>query len=409
VQVCSKCGKENQNHYKFCLGCGNEMPPELEAAQPDPTPAPAPTPTPAATPAATPTPAPAPAPMAPAPPASVSPTPPAGVPRVSEEPTPLVTPRDEPPGPALQPVGTELATPNVQEGLRPSRPSGVQIAPPQEPAAKGSQSGAAVAPVAAQKEPAKIYCTACGAANPREFVFCGGCGAKLKKPMASTDFYGGAAPPDAAADPQWGRLCLIKPDGSMGGTFTLQGDEVALGREAGELFAHDGYLSPLHARLVREGGEVILEDSGSLNGVFIKITGEETLADGDIFRLGQELLRFDVVREPEVLEDGTEIMGSPNPDYWGRLSLIAGPDIDGSAFPLMGDEVILGRERGDILFPDDGYVSGIHAKISITEAGFILSDLGSSNGTFLRLIEPRPVSAGTYILMGQQLFLMEMD
>ncbi len=264
-------------------------------------------------------------------------------------------------------------------------------------------------PPAAQKEPEKIFCTACGAANPREFVFCGGCGNKLKKPMASTDFYGSSAGEEAPDDPQWGRLCLIKPDGSMGGTFALQGDEVILGRETGDLFAHDGYLSPIHARIVREGADLVLEDSNSQNGVFIKITGEETLADGDIFRLGQELLRFDVVRESEVLEDGTEIMGSPNPDYWGRLSLIAGPDIDGSAFPLMGDEVMLGRERGDILFPDDGYVSGIHAKISITEAGFMLSDLGSSNGTFLRLIEPRPVGAGTYMLMGQQLFLVEID
>ena len=39
----------------------------------------------------------------------------------------------------------------------------------------------------------------------------------------------------------------------------------------------------------------------------------------------------------------------------------------------------------------------------------MLSDLGSSNGTFLRLIEPRPVGAGTYMLMGQQLFLVEID
>ncbi|MEO6419384.1 MAG: zinc-ribbon domain-containing protein, partial [Polyangiaceae bacterium] len=23
---CSKCGKENQDHYKFCLGCGAELP-----------------------------------------------------------------------------------------------------------------------------------------------------------------------------------------------------------------------------------------------------------------------------------------------------------------------------------------------------------------------------------------------
>ncbi|MEO7096991.1 MAG: zinc-ribbon domain-containing protein, partial [Polyangiales bacterium] len=24
--TCAKCGKENQDHYKFCLGCGAELP-----------------------------------------------------------------------------------------------------------------------------------------------------------------------------------------------------------------------------------------------------------------------------------------------------------------------------------------------------------------------------------------------
>src|SRR5882762_10869639 len=28
VIVCPKCSKENQDHYKFCLGCGAELPRE---------------------------------------------------------------------------------------------------------------------------------------------------------------------------------------------------------------------------------------------------------------------------------------------------------------------------------------------------------------------------------------------
>jgi len=50
-------------------------------------------------------------------------------------------------------------------------------------------------------------------------------------------------------------------------------------------------------------------------------------------------------------------MGSPNPGYWGKLTVIIGRDITGAAFPLLGDSCTLGRERGDINFPDDGYVS----------------------------------------------------
>ena len=29
--TCAKCGKENQDHYKFCLGCGAELPREAAA------------------------------------------------------------------------------------------------------------------------------------------------------------------------------------------------------------------------------------------------------------------------------------------------------------------------------------------------------------------------------------------
>ena len=78
-------------------------------------------------------------------------------------------------------------------------------------------------------------------------------------------------------------------------------------------------------------------------------------------------------------------MGTPNPGFWGRISVIVGRDVDGSAFPLFGEAIVLGRERGDILFPEDGYVSGTHARIPLRDDQVYLSDLGSSNGTFLRL------------------------
>ena len=38
MTVCNRCGKENQDHYKFCLGCGAE----LSGAAKQPAPAPAP-------------------------------------------------------------------------------------------------------------------------------------------------------------------------------------------------------------------------------------------------------------------------------------------------------------------------------------------------------------------------------
>src|SRR6185295_15467991 len=152
----------------------------------------------------------------------------------------------------------------------------------------------------------------------------------------------------------------------------------------------------------------VIRDLDSLNGVFVKITGEEEIDAGDTFRIGQELIRFDTIAPPAPLEDGTEIMGSPNPGYWGRLSIIIGKEIEGSAYPLLGDAVTMGRERGDINFPDDGYVSGLHARLTARAGKFYLNDLGSSNGTFLKIRGERVVQNGSFVLLGQQLFRLSL-
>jgi pSer/pThr/pTyr-binding forkhead associated (FHA) protein len=201
-----------------------------------------------------------------------------------------------------------------------------------------------------------------------------------------------------------GQLTLIRPDGSEGGIHALHQGENLVGRGQGLLFDADPYLSPRHCEfaLSEEGLEV--RDLRSLNGVFMKLTQEEALESGDTFRIGQELLRFDVITPPAPLEDGTEIIGTPNPGFWGRLSVIVGRDVDGPAFPLFDETVVLGRERGDILFPEDGYVSGTHAQITLRDGRVYLTDLGSSNGTFLRVRDTKPVPTGSLLLMGQQLF-----
>jgi pSer/pThr/pTyr-binding forkhead associated (FHA) protein len=47
---------------------------------------------------------------------------------------------------------------------------------------------------------------------------------------------------------------------------------------------------------------------------------------------------------------------------------------------------VLGRESGDVVFPDDPFMSRRHAALRVSEGPattFRLTDLGSSNGTFV--------------------------
>lgn len=67
----------------------------------------------------------------------------------------------------------------------------------------------------------------------------------------------------------------------------------------------------------------------------------------------------------------------------------------------------MGRERGDILFPHDGYVSGSHAVIARANNRYFLNDLGSSNGTYVRIKGPVRLAHSDLVLAGQELFRVE--
>lgn len=236
---------------------------------------------------------------------------------------------------------------------------------------------------------------------PPEFKFCGVCGTKMPDLPA-------APPPAPVSQPMVAQsrahMTLIRPDGSEGGVHELTEGENQIGRNHGDIFENDGYLSPTHASLTVTGKSAVIRDLDSLNGVFVKMTQEEELEPGQVIRIGQELLRYDSIEPPTPLKDGTEVMGSPNPGYWGKITVIIGKQIDGSAYPLLGDSVTLGRERGEINFPDDGYVSGLHARLSNQDGRVVLTDLGSSNGTFIKVKSERGLKNDSFVLLGQQLF-----
>lgn len=70
----------------------------------------------------------------------------------------------------------------------------------------------------------------------------------------------------------------------------------------------------------------------------------------------------------------------------------------------IADDVVIGRVEGDIVIPDDEFVSGRHAAVRLEGGRYVLHDLGSTNGTYTRVhgeIELRP---GDHVLIGSQIF-----
>ncbi len=322
---CAKCSKENQDHYKFCLGCGSELPKDApkqfqaESLPPK---------------------------MA----AHVA----ADKTVLKEEPAPI--PAN--PAPAL--------------------------------------------------EPADEACPQCGHTNGPGNRFCAACGYKLGG--AAPAVAASVAPPAVGATGPQVSLTALRADGSEAGVYTLPGSPtVTVGRDTGTIFAGDSYLSPRHATFSLKGHDITVRDEGSLNGVYVKLTPREPflLEPGSVFRIGQEIVRFEsLTSEPKV--DGVEKFGSPAKGIVGRLALVIGRDTTGNAFPIPQRGLHLGRERGDILFSEDGYVSGLHCRVAPGDDGQVyLTDVGSSNGTFVRVRENHPVAAGDILLMGQQVFRLD--
>jgi pSer/pThr/pTyr-binding forkhead associated (FHA) protein len=339
VITCSKCGKENQDHYKFCLGCGAELPRGAAQAKP-----------------------------------FTSNTPPQGVPAVAAAPAPAPAPPPIAAAPAPAPVAPPPA-------VSPSAPPGAGIACPQ-----------------------------CGHVNAGN-RFCASCGynlGALSGAAPSVPAAAAAAPAAAAAGIV---LTALRADGSEAGTYRMpDAPVVSVGRDTGSIFAGDSYLSPRHATFSKRGGQLFIKDEGSLNGVYLKVRPNEPclLEFGDVFRIGQEIIRFEELRGQGKSPDGVERFGSPAKGYIGRLALVIGRDTTGNAFPVPERGVHCGRERGDILFSEDGYVSGLHCRIARGPDGRVyLTDVGSSNGTFIRLRAERAVGGTDILLMGQQLFRID--
>jgi len=90
-----------------------------------------------------------------------------------------------------------------------------------------------------------------------------------------------------------------------------------------------------------------------------------------------------------------------------RLRMVAGKDKD-KLFEIEKGEVRIGRlGENDIPLEADGYVSGKHTRISKQGGEFFVEDLGSTNGTFLKVRKLTRLSPGDEIKVGQSIFRLE--
>lgn len=167
------------------------------------------------------------------------------------------------------------------------------------------------------------------------------------------------------------------------------GTHLDIGREPGRPWAEDSRMAPLHARLFPAPGGIVVDDLGVRSGVYTQISDTIAVQDGDEFKVGQARLT---------------LRRSTVPGAWGELIIISHDDPTPRIFPLEQQVVQIGRDEGDITMPTDTFVSGDHCRFACEGNAIYLEDLGSSNGTYVRVRAGQCVAFGGLLLVGHTQF-----
>jgi pSer/pThr/pTyr-binding forkhead associated (FHA) protein len=365
--TCGQYGRENEAFFKFCLGCGALLGQEAPKVT-----------------------------IAPKPAAEPEPAPAAGKASKAEARAPKAEARR-----ARSTDSVTLVSPAAVD-IEPDDSAEAQHAPVEAPGP---------AAVHAAPTPTERKCHVCGAAVLPDNRFCSNCGTQYDE---RRDTHPSQPVVDARADTRGaevGRIVLVRPDQSDGASFALFAGSNSVGRKGTDIaFPDDDFLADHHLDIEVNDKNVTVRPHASLNGTFLRLRGSVELQHGDEVRIGQELLRIDLIDPagsiPVPGPNGEETIGSPFAEgLWGRLCVLADTDRVASAHLLIGPSHLLGREQGDITFPHDGFVSGRHAMIQRSASGTVsFEDVGSRNGTYVRLKGAQSLQNGDFILAGQQLF-----
>jgi FHA domain/zinc-ribbon domain len=148
-----------------------------------------------------------------------------------------------------------------------------------------------------------VYCGECGFQNPEASNYCSRCGARLEKgesgeptmtftpeeisedPAAALQDLGGKGP----------ALVVRAGGGRAGESFRPTGERTRIGRSPDcEIFLDDVTVSRNHAVLLQQGGKIVVEDQGSLNGTFVnrRRIDSAPLTEGDELQIGKYRMTF---------------------------------------------------------------------------------------------------------------------
>lgn len=187
------------------------------------------------------------------------------------------------------------------------------------------------------------------------------------------------------------KLEMIGALGQVVAEFELEPGQVfEIGRGDDVPWSDDEEMLARHAQIIAApGGGVLLNNYIESGPVYRQIEHREPIRDGDKLRLGMSLIEFSVTEQTT---------------FYGTVQVRMNGDGPIKAYPVTDSGLTIGRDLGDVVLPEDTYVSGDHCRMIVDDSQLYLEDLGSSNGTFILVRPTETVAIGALLLLGQTQF-----
>jgi len=189
------------------------------------------------------------------------------------------------------------------------------------------------------------------------------------------------ATPSTSSDAVARRLELQITDGPLEGTTVTVGEEGArVGRHTSNaLVIPEAGISRYHCEICHIGGEFCVRDLGSTTGTFfyLKPHAHFRMFVGLMVKLGET--EFQVATQ--------QLLGESEPE---QVVLFYEGPLAGHKVHIPSTGITIGRRHNNhLVLVEDGTVSAHHALIFSEGSEFFITDLGSCNGTCVRLSTER--------------------
>lgn len=217
------------------------------------------------------------------------------------------------------------------------------------------------------------------------------------------------------------KLTWVDPNTGEEKDFLLmEGVTITIGRSmTNEISIREQHVSRQHAVISYQYGMFMISDLGSVNNTFVndqELKEPFPLASGDVIRLYVPELRFSSIvtseDEERARQTGAFILPTTNNSH-PRLIVTAGPQ-EGTEFPITGNRITIGRATANAEWEiglQDRAVSRPHVKIEREHDSWVLTDLGSSNGTLVNnklVAQSETLHDGNVLLIGETTLLFRL-